>query len=189
MPRHARIVPCEGYLHIICRGNNRRKLFLRPRDFEIYYLILKKLKNEEKIKILHYCFMSNHVHLLVGITEESGLSRFMKRLNIKYSNYYRKKRTYVGHLWQDRFQSKVIETDEYFIQCGKYIELNPVRAGLVKFPEEYRFSSFSHYGLGLEDKLIDDDPLYIDLGRTAVERQIVYRNIFLNEVMYENKSL
>lgn len=133
--------------------------------------------------------MSNHVHLLAGITEDSGLSRFMKRLNIKYSNYYRKKRTYVGHLWQDRFQSKVIENDGYFIQCGKYIELNPVRAGLVKSPEEYRFSSFAHYGLGFEDKLIDDDPLYIDLGRTEAERQIGYKNMFLNEVIYKKMSL
>ncbi len=89
MPRDARLIPAEGFLHVMCRGNNRRKLFLRPRDFKTYYLFLKKLKEEEALKIFHYCLMPNHVHLLVGVNTESNLSRFMQRVNLKYFYYYR----------------------------------------------------------------------------------------------------
>jgi len=185
MPRVARMIPPEGFLHVMCRGNNRRKLFLYPRDFRIYYLLLKKLKSEESIKIIHYCLMPNHVHLLIRVGEDSNLSRFMKRLNLKYFYYYRKKHSYTGHLWQDRFKSKIVEKDEYFIQCGKYIELNPVMANIVKMPEDYHFSSYPHYALGSEDKLIDDDPLYMDLGNTAIPRQLAYRNMIINEIVYK----
>lgn len=182
MPRQARIIPPEGYLHIICRGNNRRKLFLYPRDFKTYYLFLCRLKNEESIKIFHYCFMPNHIHLLAGVFRNSDLSRFMKRLNLKYFYYYSRKHAYIGHLWQDRFKSKIIEKDEYFIQCGKYIELNPVRARLVESPEDYPFSSYCYYALGFKDRVVDDDPLYMDLARTAPERQSIYRDLIISEI-------
>jgi len=132
--------------------------------------------------------MSNHVHLLVRIGEKSDLPRFMKRLNLKYFYYYRKKQAYVGHLWQDRFKSKLIDKDEYLIQCGKYIELNPVRANIVKTPEDYPFSSYFYYGLGLEDKLIDVDPLYMDMGNTTITRQSAYRKMLINEIVYEKFS-
>ncbi len=183
MPRPPRLIPPEGFLHVISRGNNRRKLFLYPKDFKIYYLLLKKLKQEESIKIFHYCLMSNHVHLLLGVSEDSNLSNFMKRLNLKYFYRYKKRHGYAGHLWQDRFKSKLIEKDEYLIQCGKYIELNPVRAGIVKAPEDYPYSSYRYYGLGLEDGLIDNDPLYMDMGQTAIKRQSNYKNMIIGEII------
>lgn len=185
MPRQARIIPLQGVLHVMCRGNNHRKLFLYPRDLKAYYLLLSRLKKEESIKVFHYCLMSNHVHLLLEVKEESNLSRFMKRLNLKYFYYYRKRRNYSGHLWQDRFKSKVIEKDEYLIQCGKYIELNPVRAGIVKVPEDYPFSSYLHYGWGKEDKLLDDDPLYMNMGENPTARQLAYRNMLIKEIVYK----
>jgi putative transposase len=185
MPRDARIIPPEGYLHVRAIGNNSRKLFFYPRDFKIYYSLIKKLKNEEYIDILHYCLMSNHVHILLGVRENSNLSRFMKRLNLRYFHYYKKKHSYKGHLWQDRFKSKLVEKDEYMIQCGKYIELNPVRAGIVEVPEEYPYSSCLHYISGLEDEIIDDDPLYLNLSKDATSRQIIYRNMLLKEIGYE----
>jgi putative transposase len=127
--------------------------------------------------------MPNHIHLLVGVAEESNLSRFMKRLNLKYFYYYKKKHNYSGHLWQDRFKSKIIDKDEYFIQCGKYIELNPVRAYLVLSPADYLFSSYRHYSLGFKDELVDDDPLYIDLSNATVRRQERYRSLVINEIV------
>lgn len=184
MPRLARIIPPEGFLHVISRGNNRRKIFLNPRDFKAYYLFLKKLKKEEAIKIFHYCIMPSHVHLLVGVGESSNISKFMKRVNLKYFFYYSKKHNYIGHLWQDRFRSKLVEQDAYFIQCGKYIELNPVRANIVKSPEDYPFSSYLHYARGIKDALVDDDPLYLDLGDTAFIRQLAYRDK-VDESVYE----
>ena len=185
MPRQARIIPPEGFLHVISRGNNHRKLFLAKKDFKIYYMLLKKLKEEELIRIYHYCLMSNHVHLLAGVEESSNISRFMKRLGLKYFYHYKKKHNYTGHLWQDRFKSKIIERDEYLIQCGKYIELNPVRAGIVKIAEDYPYSSYLYYGLGIKDKLIDEDPLYADFGSDNINRQLKYRKMIIDEVSYK----
>ena len=128
MPRDRRYIPETGFLHVISRGNNRRKIFRYERDLEAYYLILLKSKAEDRINISHYCLMTNHVHLIVSVGEDSDLSRFMKRVNLKYVYHYRRKYTYYGHLWQDRFKAKAIGREEYLIQCGKYIELNPIRA-------------------------------------------------------------
>ncbi|MCX5713694.1 MAG: transposase [Candidatus Omnitrophica bacterium] len=185
MPRSARIIPLEGYLHVVCRGNNRRKIFYKPRDFKIYLKQLIKVKCEEGIWLLHYCLMPNHVHFLLGVNKESNLSRFMQRLNVKYSFYFQKRRAFVGHLWQGRFKSKIIKDELYFLQCGKYIELNPVRANLVAAPEEYTYSSYSFYALGVENDLIDEDPLYRALDERREVRQAMYRKMIFDQALTE----
>lgn len=184
MPRDARKIPLYGYLHVISRGNNRRKVFRYQRDKKQYYLYLKKLKQEEKIDICHYCIMGNHSHLMVKVNENSNLSRFMKRVNLKYVYCYQRRYTYSGHLWQGRFQSKIIDSEAYLLQCGKYIELNPVRAGLVFYPEDYQFSSYSYYGFGKKDPLISSNFFYEDFGKEQKERQRRYR-----ELVIETESL
>lgn len=181
MPRDARLIPPEGFLHVYSRGNNRRILFFRPKDFKIYYSLLTELKRQESVKIMHYCLMANHVHLLVRVSELSGLSSFMQRLNLQYFYYYRKQHAYVGHLWQNRFKSKLIQKEDYLIQCGKYIELNPIRAGIVKFPQDYPYSSYPYYAFGREDAIVDMDPLYIDLGKDELSRQANYQQLLLAE--------
>jgi putative transposase len=147
-----------------------------------------KLKREEKVKILHYVLMPTHVHLLVGLGEKSNLSRFMMRLNLRYSNYFRKKHNYSGHLWQGRFKSKLIDNDSYFIQCGKYIELNPVRANIVDKAELFPFSSYLYYSAGLKDKLVDEDPIYSSLAEDVIKRQQTYKKIIINEIVAERLS-
>ncbi len=183
MGRTARLVPENGYLHVMCRGNNRRNVFIKPKDYQFYLWLTGKYKREEAIKILHYCLMPNHVHFLLGVVPESNLASFMKRLNLSYFFHYRNKRTYVGHLWQGRFKSKLIEKDDYFIRCGKYIELNPVWARLCQAPEEYAFSSYMYYAYGKEDELLDEDPFYADFGKTPHQRQAAYREIITNEIV------
>lgn len=181
MPRQARNIPSIGYMHVISRGNNKRRVFRYDRNKKQYYTYLKGCKYEDAIEICHYCLMSNHVHLLVGLNEESDLSRFMKRVNLKYVYYHRKRYSYCGHLWQDRFQGKIIEKENYFIRCGKYIELNPVRAGMVSSPEQYQFSSYHYYAFGRKDPLITENPLYKEFGKNSKERQQVYRNLMAEE--------
>jgi len=183
MPRTPRLVPECGALHVICRGNNKRKVFLRKRDYEYYYHCLVELKKEEGIKIYHYCLMPNHPHLLVGVEKESNLSRFMQRVNGKYAYYYKKRHQYTGHLWQDRFKSKIIDDEGYLAQCGKYIELNPVRAKLADLPEKYSFSSYRHYAFGEKDELVDDSPLFLSLDKEPVKRSEIYREIIRAEIM------
>jgi putative transposase len=98
----------------------------------------------------------------------------MKQVNLSYFNYYRKTYGYSGHLWQGRFKSNLIDTDSYLLQCGKYIELNPVRAGIVNSPDQYRFSSYHYYAKGAFDKLITASPAYQGLSATAAERRQQY---------------
>ena len=175
MPRTARLIPERGALHVMCRGNNKRKVFRQDKDYLFYYFSLINLKLEEGVKVYHYCLMPNHVHLVVGVNDNSNLSRFMQRVNGKYAFYYKKKRSYTGHLWQDRFKSKIIAKECYLAQCGKYVELNPVRAKIVGLPEEYSYSSYKHYALGIKDKLIDENPLFLMLDEDQNRRMEIYK--------------
>jgi putative transposase len=181
MSRSARVIPVQGYLHVISRGNNHQRLFRCRKDYKIYCLQLRKLKIEESVKIHHYCLMPNHVHLLVGVDQTSNLARFMKRVGLKYFYYYLKKRDYSGHLLQGRFKSKIIDNERYFLQCGKYIELNPVRARIVDAPADYYFSSYRYYALGQKDGIVDADLLYLDLHEDAQRRRKAYCNMLIDE--------
>ena len=189
MPRTKRLAPVNSALHIMCRGNNRQNIFNREEDKDYYYRCLCNLKDGNKIRIFNYCFMDNHLHLLVWLDSKSNISRFMKQSNLCYFNYFRKAYGYCGHLWQGRFKSNIIDTDSYLLQCGKYIELNPVRAGIVKVPEDYRYSSFNHYTKGQCDSLITDSPAYIGLSDNAQERMKHYMEFAVDENIINAKRL
>jgi len=182
MPRVGRIIPPEGFLHVICRANNHRKIFHLARDYQAYCLLIQKLKISEAVKILHYCLMSNHIHFLVGLVENSNLARFIKKLSLRYYHIYKKRYIYDSHLWHGRFKSKIIDKESYLIQCGKYIELNPVRANLVRMPEDFAFSSYRHYAFGVIDKIVDDDPCYLDLHPNPLVRQKLYQKLIIDEI-------
>jgi len=119
--------------------------------------------------------MPNHTHLIVAINPKSNLSRFMKQLNLSYLQYFGKKYNYCGHLWQGRFKSLIVSRDSYLIACGRYIELNPVKAQLVKNPRNYRWSSYNIYAYGIKDDLVTYNPIYLDWGDTETNRQKNYR--------------
>ena len=174
MPRARRFIPVDSALHIMCRGNNRQNIFNNDSDKLYYWHLLNDLKDENKVNIFHYCIMDNHVHLIVWITYESKLSKFMKQLNLSYYNYYKKLYGYWGHIWQGRYKSNIIETDTYLLHCGKYIELNPVRAGIVNLPGEYSFSSYRHYSLGQPDAAISESPAFLGLGDDSLKRKRRY---------------
>jgi putative transposase len=103
----------------------------------------------------------------------------MKRVSLKYFYYYQARRDYVGHLLQGRFKSKVIGDERYFLQCGKYIELNPIRAQLVFTPEDYPYSSYRHYASGQKDNVVDDDFFYLALADNSVRRRELYANMLV----------
>ncbi len=174
MPRVKRIVPPNATLHVISRGNNRRDVFHSDNDKLRYYTLLLKLKQENHINILHYGLMANHVHLVLQLQPQSSLSKFMKQLNLAYFHYYRRLYDYTGHFWQGRFKSNIIEMDSYLLQCGKYIELNPVRAGVVGHPAKYQFSSYNFYAGGRSDSLITPSPVYLGLADSPELRQEQY---------------
>lgn len=170
-----RILPDEGVLHLLTRGNNRKQLFKDDSGYNSYLNLLKRYKQENNIIIYHYCLMPNHVHLIVAINPKSNISRFVKQLNLSYLQYFGKKYSHCGHLWQGRFKSLIISEDGYLITCGRYIESNPVKAQLVKKPEDYRWSSYNLYAYGQKDSIVTYNPIYLDWGRTKVSRQRNYR--------------
>lgn len=174
MPRRKRFLPVDSAVHIMCRGNNKQNIFNNDSDKLYYWRLLKELKDENSVDIFHYCMMNNHVHLIVWISKESKVSKFMKQLSLTYFSYYKQRYGYWGHIWQGRYKSNVIETDPYLLQCGKYIELNPVCAGMVNLPEEYAFSSYRHYALGYPDAVITDSPTFIDLAEDLDKRRQLY---------------
>lgn len=189
MPRVARIYTEEGIFHILTRGNNKQRVFLSETDFHAYKNILKELKEQQPFNLYHYCLMSNHIHLIIKTNKKTELSKMIKRLNLFYFNHYKRKYDYVGHFWQDRFKSLLIEKDEYLLACGLYIERNPARAKIVDSAKKYPHSSYNYYAYGKTDTLIDRDPYYKELGRDNKERQEVYRKLQLDKEKGINNKL
>jgi putative transposase len=147
--------------HITARGNHRNNIFKDKEDF-VYYLTLIKETMEyyiyDKYGIISYCLMDNHVHILMK-TEEKPLAQFIGRISSKYAKYYNKKYNYIGHLFQNRYFSELIESDSQMIETSRYIHLNPVRAKMVKKPESYEWSTYSMYIGKEEENLICSDRL------------------------------
>jgi len=175
MPRVKRIIPEEFPLHIMVRGNNKNTIFPEEHDKRHYLKLLLDYKTDHEVDIYHYCIMDNHLHLMLLSRRAGALSDFMKKVNLSFFFHFRKKYGYVGHLFQGRFKSNIIDHDSYLLQCGKYIELNPVRKGIVAKAEDYPFSSYRYYVIGNENPLIIPDPLYLALSDNEEFRRRLYR--------------
>lgn len=181
MPRQPRFLPPNNYFHIIYRSNNQISIFNSDQDFQYYLSKLTDLKKEHPFDLFHYCLMPTHIHLLLKVKKKTDFSTFSKRLNLSYSIYFHKNYNYNGLLWQGRFRSQLISNDSYFLQCGKYIELNPVKAKIAKKPKDYKWSSYNHYAYGILDNLLSEDIFYFDLGKNAQNRQLNYRKMIIDE--------
>ncbi len=177
MPRTARIIDPEGVYHVICRGNNKAMIFRDDRDWIVYKNIVARCKATLPFKLMHYVLMGNHVHLILGLDQRAPLSKIMKRISQEYAQYHARRYGFIGHLWQDRYKSLLVAKDSYLLTCGIYIELNPVRAGIVQTPAEYRWSSYGYYALGKKDDLIDEDPLFSTLGNDDRQRRTTYQRL------------
>ena len=171
--------------HVINRGNNRMRLFHGQADFIFFLDLMKQYKALFPIVLYHYCLMSNHVHLLVKTIEGKNLSKFMQGINQSYSNYYKRTCKHTGHIWQGRYKSFGIEKDSYLLECGRYIERNPLRAQMVARPEDWPWSSYLYYAFGKQNLLVEGHDLYQDLGETQKVRQANYRNYVLGKRPYE----
>ena len=186
MPRPPRLLLSHSYYHIMARGNNRHWIFKNNSDYQYYIELINRFKTELPFDLYHYCLMPNHIHFLVKIQNAHNFSNFMKKLSLAYFYHYKELYSWVGHLWQDRFKSQPVGKDEYFIQCGKYIELNPVRKNLVEKPEEYPFSSYQYYAFGKNNILLTEDLFYSDLGKSKITRQKNYQNLIIGDLVKES---
>lgn len=185
MARKPRSVLDEGYYHVMHRGNDRRKVFRDDSDYGYFYDLLKKYLKMYQSYLYHYCLMPNHIHLLVKVMKAEELSKLMQGIGLSYTLYYKGKYTFTGSLWQGRFKSIVIDRDEYLMECGRYIERNPIRAGIVKKPESHAFSSYKFYVSGERSDIITEDILYQGLGSNGSERRQKYRDYVLQERPYD----
>jgi len=152
MPRQARIIIDNVCYHTITRGNQKQVVFKEEKDFKKYLKLLSRYKSRYRVRIYAWCIMNNHVHMLI---ESGALSKFMHGLNLSYAQYFQFKYKTVGHVWQDRYKSFIIQKDSYLLNCVSYIEHNPVRADIVLKPEEYPWSSYSARALGIDNNLLD----------------------------------
>lgn len=144
LPRDARARSKSRIYHIMLRGINRQDIFEDDEDVEKLLETIKKYKEVSKFDIFAYCIMSNHIHMLVREIEES-ISNTIKRISSSYVFWYNKKYERCGHLFQERFKSEAVESDEYFLTVLRYIHQNPVKAGITKNIQDYRWSSYKEY--------------------------------------------
>lgn len=149
MPRKAREVSDTKIYHVILRGNDKQDIFFEEQDYKKFIKEILNTKEKYKYELFAYCLMTNHVHLIL-FDKNDNLSKTMQSLCVSYSSYFSKKYDKVGHLFQNRFFSKCVETREYLIQLCRYIHQNPVKAKISDI-EEYRWSSYQEY---IKDKKI-----------------------------------
>jgi putative transposase len=182
MPRRARLILPGIPLHLIQRGNNRQVCFFADDDYRLYLDWLKDYADKAGCSIHAYVLMTNHVHLLVSSSYRDGVSTMMKRLGQRYVQYVNRTYGRSGTLWEGRFRSCLTQEEDYLLACQRYVELNPVRAGMVDHPADYPWSSYRANAQGAEDKLLQSHELYLKLGNNAVARQSAYRELFRNEL-------
>src|SRR6266545_6283102 len=178
MPRLGRYFLADQPLHVIQRGNNREAIFFEQADYAQYRDWLAAAATEYGCAIHAYVLMTNHVHLLVTPRAADSLPRTMQALGRRYvrqvNTIYRR----TGTLWEGRYRAAPIDREAYFLACCRYIELNPVRARMVRHPRDYRWSSYRAHAQGAADALVSDHALYRGLARTRAKRQTEYRGLF-----------
>lgn len=157
MPRIARVCAAGYPHHITQRGNNKEETFFDDEDRRYYLDALRRCKDKYKMKILAYCLMGNHVHVLAMPEKETSLARGIGGTNLLYTQYINRKYNRSGRLWQNRFFSSVVEKEPYLWAVVRYIEQNPVRAKLVKRAEDYPWSSARAHVSGIKDDVLSDD--------------------------------
>ncbi len=177
MPRLPRICPPDIPQHIIQRGNNRQPCFAAARDFSAYARWLHEFSCEFGVAVHAWVFMTNHVHLLATPRNENGISRMMQCVGRQYVRHFNRSYGRTGTLWEGRFKSSLVDEEGYFLVCQRYIELNPVRAGMVGDPAGYRWSSYHAHALGSMPKLWSPHEVYLRLGSTDFNRRAHYREL------------
>jgi len=178
MPRRARLATPGIPWHIIQRGNNRSACFYADEDYHHYLETLEELAIRYGCRVHAYVLMTNHVHLLLTPIRRESASLLMKHLGQRYVQYINRCYRRSGTLWEGRFRSCLTQSEEYVLACYRYIELNPVRAGMVSDPGEYRWSSYRVNGQGQINSLVSPHDEYLRLGTTERERSAVYRELF-----------
>ena len=178
MPRRPRIHLDGVPLHIVQRGHNRQPCFFAVADYLAYLEWLGDAARRTGCQIHAYALMTNHVHLLLTPGDAQAVARMMVMLGRRYVPYVNASYQRSGTLWEGRYKSSLIESESYLLACMRYIELNPVRAGLCPDPAHYRWSSYRANALGETTPLLSPHSLYATLGVDDASRQAAYSDLF-----------
>ena len=168
--------------HVIQRGNNRQAIFATESDYAAYLDWLQEAARQHRLAIHAYVLMTNHVHLLVTPEHPDSIGKTLQSLGRRYVQYFNYTYGRTGTLWEGRYRATVVDAEPYLLTCSRYIELNPVRAGMVKSPAHYRYASYRHNAQGHPDALITEHALYRRLDRSRPRRCAAYRALFRGAV-------
>ena len=163
--------------HVIQRGNNRQPIFSTVADYQYLLKLLDDNARKFAVDVHAYVLMTNHFHLLATPQTDTGLPLMMQAVGRSYVRYFNDLHGRTGTLWEGRYKSTLIQTDRYLLACMAYLDLNPVRAGMLTEPRDYPWSSHTYY-IGLRtDKLITPHPLFWDLANTPFGRESAYADL------------
>jgi putative transposase len=178
MPNSRRFHVPDLPQHVVQRGNNRQDCFLTDEDRSEYLLRLAIASRKYAVAIHAYALMPNHVHLLATPETGEGVGRLMQAVGSGYVRTFNARYRRSGTLWDGRYFSSLVGADAYFWNCHRYIELNPVRAGIVVRPDEYHWSSFARNALGRPDQVVTPHPAYLALARCISDVPASYLSLF-----------
>ena len=165
--------------HVIQRGNNRQPIFSDAIDRQTMLDLLEEHARKMAVALHAYVLMDNHFHLLVTPATNEALPRLMQAVGRRYVRYFNDRTQRTGTLWEGRYRSTLVQSESYLLTCMAYLDLNPVRAGIVQSPSEFPWSSHGHYIGQRSDKLITPHPLAWELGNTPFAREAAYAKLVM----------
>jgi putative transposase len=174
MARQSRLILPNQPHHVIQRGNDNQLIFRDNEDYERLLGWLKEASRCYSVAIHAYVLMPNHFHLLATPVDATGLALMMQKIGRLYVPWFNQKYERSGGLFQGRFRTSLVDTENYFLACSRYIELNPVRAQLAPEPGDYPWSSYAHHAGMRPDPVVSDHSLYWALGNTPFQREAAY---------------
>ena len=178
LPRY--VIPGQPQ-HIIQRGNNRQAIFAADADYQYFRDALVEAAGKHGLAIHAYVWMTNHIHLLATPENDDSISKVFQSVGRKYVQYFNFSYRRSGTLWEGRYRATVVDSEHYLLTLMRYIELNPVRAGMVAHPRDFPWSSYAFDALdetGPNSDWLTPHREYLRLGRNAADRQSAYRQLF-----------
>ena len=177
MPRQPRNTYEGAFVHVNTRGNDRQGVYFDRADRLAFLQIFDRLQSKYEWVVYAWVLMTNHFHLLATPSYPDSVARAMQQTGRRYVPYFNRRHDRTGGLWEGRYRAHLVDTEQYWFRCLRYIELNPVRASLTSSPRDHPWSSYHANACGATDKLLNPHALYIGLGQTALERQAAHRSL------------
>jgi len=186
MPRKPRFFLADVPAHIVQRGHNKSPVFFEDSDYQAYLRWLGEAAERYGCAIHAYVLMNNHIHILATPASREGIGLMMQATGRRYVPYINQKYNTSGSLWEGRYKASLVQDEHYLLTCMRYIELNPVRAGMVKSSAHHRWSSYRANVQGKDNPLVTIHPEYKRLGRNSAQRCAAYRELFKGHVEAED---